>query len=329
MNQNSITENYLADRQTRINSILNKILPSSETEPKKLHEAIRYSILNGGKRLRPIILYATGEIFGAAAGTSTPACALELIHCFSLVHDDLPAMDNDDYRRGKPTCHKAFSEATAILAGDGIQTLAVNLLADCDLFQAETKLKMIKCLGERSWEMMLGQAMDLDYNSQIEIQMTQVCTSSLDRPQGAPAVSKRSVPIVHEHCEQGRNKTDNQNAYGILEKIYLLKTGALIRAALELGIIAAGKDNSKDLNLLNSFGNALGLAYQIQDDIFDIAENMRQINPKFNYAALIGIDAAKKKTADLFDNAIKNIRSLSVDATLLISLAQYIMHRNH
>lgn len=288
MNPSISIKDYLKDRHSRSNTVLDKILPSAEIEPKKLHSAIRYAVLNGGKRLRPILLYAAGETFGAPLEKlDIPACALELIHCFSLVHDDLPAMDNDDFRRGKPTCHKAFDEATAILAGDGLQALAPKLLANCDVFNAETKLKMIKCLTERSWEMLLGQAMDLDF---------------------------------------GKN---NNPSLADLEKMYSLKTGALLSAAVELGIIAAEKDDAKNINLLRSFAKSLGLAYQIQDDIFDIAESTNETNPKLTYPALLGIDAAKKKVADLFADAIENSHNLSHSPSLLISLAEHIMNRKY
>lgn len=221
---------YLAERKTRVNQLLNHLLPSSSQEPKRLHEAMRYVVLNDGKRLRPLLVYATGETLGAPIEKlDQAACAIELIHVYSLVHDDLPAMDNDDFRRGLPTCHKKFDEATAILVGDALQALAFELIADLQDSQLNSKqqLDMLRILVKAcgSHGMVGGQALEFAWMEQkINLQQQ--------------------------------------------ETIHHLKTGAVITASIQLGAIA-GEANQEQLTILTQFGKHLGLAFQIQDDIHD------------------------------------------------------------
>ncbi|MCK4608915.1 MAG: polyprenyl synthetase family protein [Gammaproteobacteria bacterium] len=246
---------YLAEHCQRINSSLTKYLPESNTTPQKLHAAMRYSVLNGGKRIRPLLLYASGETLGAKPELlDAPAAAIELIHCYSLIHDDLPAMDNDDWRRGKPSCHKAFDEATAILAGDTLYNLAFTILTRSPL-SAEKCREMLTILTEASGSsgMAGGQALDL------------------------------TTPSDHLTIE-------------LLEQIHHLKTGALIRASIKLGALAADNITETQLDHLEKFATALGLAFQIQDDILDADEISEH---KINYVSFLGLETAKDKLRQL------------------------------
>ncbi|GAG68015.1 unnamed protein product [marine sediment metagenome] len=277
---------YLQNRQKRVNDKLDELLLVAEEEiagASKLHQAMRYSILNGGKRLRPIFVYATGETFNASLELlDTPACAIEFIHGFSLIHDDLPAMDNDDFRRGKPTCHKAFGEATAILAGDALQTLAYQIIAEKCCGATETKVAMAKVLAAESMRMVYGQVVDID----------------------------------------------EPNDISQLENMYMLKTGALIRASIKLGALASGIINDAEkITQLEKFADCLGLAYQIQDDIFDIAET--EGKNKITYPALVGVAASKAKIEALYQQAIAALQNLHVDSSLLFALAKYVMTRKY
>jgi farnesyl diphosphate synthase len=221
---------FISNRIERVNKKLSKVLPTVKQQPKTLHQAMRYSVLGGGKRIRPLLVYAAGEGFGVSSSSlDAAACAVELIHCYSLIHDDLPAMDNDDIRRGKPTCHKEFGEATAILAGDALANLACKVLAENELLSFEQRLNMIAVLAQTSSSsgMVGGQVLELETAEQ-------------------PLTVKQ------------------------LENIHKLKTGALISAAVKLGALAAGTVTKSQFICLDKFAQNLGLAFQIQDDIDDI-----------------------------------------------------------
>lgn len=225
-------KDYLAQRIQRVNHTLANLLPSDADEPKRLHQAMRYAVLNGGKRLRPLLVYAAGEVCGASlTDLDHAACAVELIHAYSLVHDDLPAMDNDDLRRGQPTCHKAFDETIAILAGDALQTLAFEILSNNrdTTLNLDQQLKMVTTLAKASGSLGMagGQALEFSWTQQ-------------------------KIDVAQQ------------------EKIHHLKTGALITASIQLGAIA-GKIDLSQFNTLTQFGHTLGLAFQIQDDIQDHA----------------------------------------------------------
>ncbi|MFT5722383.1 MAG: geranylgeranyl diphosphate synthase type II, partial [Motiliproteus sp.] len=276
--------------------------------PLQLHEAMHYGLFNGGKRLRPVLVYASclalgGELHQADAA----AAALECIHSYSLLHDDLPAMDDDALRRGKPTCHIAFDEATAILAGDALQPLAFELLSQpCGLAPA-TQLQMIRILAQASGDcgMVAGQALDI--------------------------------------AAEGRPQTLAQ-----LEQMHRLKTGALIRAAVELGALASGNSDPLSLAALGDYAAAIGLAFQVQDDILDIESDTQILGKtqgadlarnKSTYPALLGLEGAKHKALELHQQALEALRRMPASAVhsspplhnteLLGQIADYIIARNH
>lgn len=265
-----------------------------------LIRSMKYAALLGGKRVRPFLTYATGKIFGVAdEDLDTPACAVECIHAYSLTHDDLPAMDNDDLRRGQATCHVAFNEATAILAGDALQTLAFTILAEGPLstYGNAYRLSMIKELAFASGAsgMCLGQALDLGAQSM-----------QVDLP---------SLEIIHRH-----------------------KTGALIRCAVRLGAYAAGEKGIRYLNQLDQFADALGLAFQVQDDIIDIISNTETLGKpqgsdvaanKSTYPSLLGVEGAQQKAASLHKEALHALRTIPYNTEQLELFAGYIIERNN
>lgn len=221
---------YKKTRCLRVEKALESILPASEEEPQRLHQAMRYAVLDGGKRLRPLLVYAVGEALGAKLNVlDIPAAAVELIHAYSLVHDDLPAMDDDDVRRGKPSCHRAFDEATAILVGDALQSLAFEILVSPSEIHPTLQLQMVQILAEASGSLGMagGQCMDL-----------QATDASLDLPQ--------------------------------LETLYRRKTGALIQASVQLGAWSVVGIAGSIRDALDIFAECLGLGFQIRDDIHDI-----------------------------------------------------------
>lgn len=274
-----------------------------------LEQAINYSLLNGGKRVRPLLVYASAAALAKPGGNSGSipdnvdsadadkvAVAVEMIHAYSLIHDDLPAMDDDDLRRGQPTCHKAFDEATAILAGDALQARAFQLLTELDSCDAQTQLDLIKTLTCAAGQtgMVGGQAMDLD-----------AVGTSIDLAQ--------------------------------LETIHRLKTGALIRAAVAMGACLAGADPQQRL-ALDRYAEAIGLAFQVQDDIIDIesdtatlgkTQGADQALDKPTYPSLLGLDGARQKAAALQQQALLALQGFSASADPLRALANYIVSRNH
>lgn len=262
-------------------------LPGKLVAPQRLHEAMHYAVLNGGKRLRPLLVYATGNSFGAkTVDLDAPAVAVELIHCYSLVHDDLPAMDDDDLRRNQPTCHKAFDEATAILVGDALQSLAFETLPSLDMVR--TLAKASGSLG-----MAGGQSLDLD----------------------------------------AEGKSPDLKA---LEQIHHLKTGAIIKASVELGAMAAGCDQHS-FEHLKQFAHHIGLAFQIQDDILDVEGNTENLgktagiditNNKATYTSILGLEAAKKHLEKQFEKSMSHLDALDVDTQDLAILCRYIVQRN-
>lgn len=284
--------------QDRIESVLTEVLPAATTHPARLHEAMRYSVLNGGKRMRPLLVYATGEALGVApAQLDIPAAALELIHVYSLVHDDLPAMDDDDLRRGKPTCHKAFDEATAILVGDGLQALAFQLLAShpqLNVFPAQ-RLRMIEQLGQAAGSrgMVGGQAIDL------------------------AAVGKELTELELEH-------------------MHIHKTGALIRASVLLAAYTVDNIEAQQLRQLDHFAKCVGLAFQVQDDILDVESDTHTLGKtrgadaaagKPTYPSIIGMAAAKAKLRDLHDEAVTALAEFGESADLLREIAEFTVKR--
>lgn len=291
---------YMKTRQQRVNDALQRSLPPQNTVPERLHQAMHYAVLNGGKRLRPLLVYATGEALGADIATlDIPACALELIHAYSLVHDDLPAMDDDDLRRGQPTCHKAFDEATAILVGDALQSLAFALLTKSDStnLSAQARIQMVQVLANAcgSTGMVGGQAMDIEANNM-------------------------------------------QPDLFYLEKMHQLKTGALICASIKLGALAANPHNKVHIQNLEQFANYMGLAFQIHDDVLDIEGRTDKLGKqqgkdykknKLTYPTLTSVEYAKTQVCHLFENAMNCLSALGDKAERLQQIAGFIIQRDY
>jgi len=289
----------LARYQARIEQVLDGCLALPDSGTARLRDGMRYSVLGGGKRLRPILVYTTGEALGAPLEhLDVPAAAVELVHVYSLVHDDLPAMDDDDLRRGRPTCHRAFDEATAILVGDALQALAFDVLAHdtAGPLNATARLEMIRILAYASGTsgMAGGQAIDL-------------------------------ASVGHSLTPDG------------VENMHQRKTGALIQCSVLLGATAAGLTDSAKLDALRRFGADIGLAFQIQDDILDIEGETAVIGKsagadiarnKPTYPSTIGLPAARERAQQLCDGAIAALAPLGSDAAALIELARYVVSRS-
>ena len=300
MNADDALKKFTTSCRNRVDSALERWLPEIHKQPKILHEAMRYSVFNGGKRMRPILSYGTGGALGVNLNQlDAVACAVEFIHAYSLVHDDLPAMDNDDLRRGKPTCHVKFDEATAILVGDGLQTLAFYVLATDPTMSvtAENRIKMIETLATASgsYGMVGGQAIDLD---------------SVGMKIDLPA----------------------------LENMHIHKTGALIRASVKMAALACPDAPENLVNNLDRYAKCIGLSFQIQDDILDEESDTETLgktqgkdrdNDKPNYPALLGLTNAKEKAQELHDEAIKSLDIFGEKAALLRALSLYIIQRRH
>jgi geranylgeranyl pyrophosphate synthase len=290
----------MPDWQSRVERVLDHWLPAAALHPARLHEAMRYAVLGGGKRVRPILAYATGAALGISMDAlDGPACAVELIHAYSLIHDDLPAMDNDDLRRGKPTCHRAFDEATAILAGDALHTLAFYILSHDPALQAraEARLAMIEtlALAAGSRGMVGGQAIDL-----------------------------AAVGCTLDIAE--------------LEDMHIHKTGALIRAAVRLAALAAPELDHDTLHRLDHYAKCVGLAFQIRDDILDVEGDVATLGKrqgadlalnKPTYPGLLGLDEAKNRARQLHEEALASLASLDERAEPLRGLSHYIVDRVH
>lgn len=283
-------ENY----QARVNHSLDIHVPENGT---RLHQAMRYSLLSGGKRIRPVLCYATADLFGGYnLLTDRAACALEMIHAYSLIHDDLPAMDNDDLRRGKPTCHIAFDEATAILAGDALQTRAFEILCPEDGLYSPQYFPIIRklAMAAGSEGMVSGQALDL------------------------AATNKRL-------------------ALAELETMHLKKTGALIAASVMMGALSTNDAAEEELQHLEHYSKAVGLAFQVKDDILDVEsptdtlgkrQGADQALNKSTYTSLLGLSGAKEKLAMLHQKSIEALRPFGNRAWMLTDIAHYIVGRD-
>jgi farnesyl diphosphate synthase len=286
----------LTDFSARADTMLSRVLPPENQAPEVLHRAMRYAVLGGGKRLRPVLVYATGSALGASLDRlDASAAAVEIIHAYSLVHDDLPAMDDDAMRRGRPTCHVAFGEAMAILAGDALQALAFEVLAGDRDVDAGIHVEMLRTLGAAcgSHGMAGGQALDL------------------------AAVGKRLTPQE-------------------LERMHVHKTGALIRASVRLVALAAGCRDPTLLDALERYGHAVGLAFQIRDDILDVEGDSTIIgktagkdaaNDKPTYPAILGMDETRAQLQRFTDEAIAAVQPLGERAMSLIDIARYVAER--
>jgi geranylgeranyl pyrophosphate synthase len=289
---------FLADSRARLESCLEQWLPPASTHPARLHEAMRYTTLDGGKRIRPALVYAGGRAAGAQpALLDAPAAAVELIHAYSLVHDDLPAMDDDDLRRGKPSCHRAFDEATAILAGDALQALAFHILAHhaSPRLEADVRLRMLEHLASAAGSrgMAGGQAIDL-------------------------ASTGRLLNIAE------------------LEDMHIHKTGALIRVSVLLGALCGPATTEAQLEQLDHYAKCVGLAFQIRDDILDVEGEVQALGKhtgmdlereKSTYPSLLGLETARQRARELHEEAIDSLSGFDHGADPLRWISRYIIER--
>ena len=286
--------------QQRVDKALDGCLPNGQAQKDKLTEAMRYSVIGGGgKRIRPAMVYAAGEAMDVDQNIlDTPACAVEIIHTYSLIHDDLPAMDDDDLRRGQPTCHKAFDEATAILTGDALQAHAFEILAASNLHVNDSRrLEMITLLATASGSdgMAGGQAIDL------------------------AAVGNRLT------LEQ-------------LEAMHRLKTGALIKASILLGAMCSPMVTEDELAMLGRYADCIGLSFQIQDDILDVIGDTETLGKpkgsdekmqKPTYPSILGLEASRKLALEQHQQALSHLETLGERADTLRQLSAYIVEREY
>ncbi|WP_107853119.1 (2E,6E)-farnesyl diphosphate synthase [Oceanimonas marisflavi] len=284
----------------RIDAALRRALERLDDLAPTLRDAMEYGLLQGGKRVRPMLVYATAELIGHAdpKATDAAAAAIECIHAYSLIHDDLPAMDNDDLRRGKPTVHKAFDEATAILAGDALQTLAFELISQAGgSLPAERKLQLVRELASASGYggMCGGQALDIYH-------------------EGKP-VEPTTLESIHRH-----------------------KTGALIRAAVRMGALCSPAMQDAELAALSRYAEAIGLAFQVQDDILDITASTETLGKtqgkdlaqqKSTYPVLLGLDGARALAKSLHQDALAALAGLPCHTDTLEAFAHYIVQREY
>jgi len=288
-------EEYCREKRALVEGALDTFLPSEEEFPHSLHKAMRYSVFAGGKRIRPLLLIAAAEaVSDDNTGVIETACALELIHTYSLIHDDLPAMDDDDLRRGKPTCHKVFGEAAAILAGDALLTLAFEIAAG---LSSGLKPNCLYTIGELaraagSRGMVGGQIVDIESE-------------------------ERDIP------------------FPLLEYIHIHKTGHLIRAALRCGALLAGA-NEGQLDAMTKYGDNVGLAFQVADDILDVEGETEQLGKnvggdnkkgKATFPAVIGLKESKERADELVEKALSSLEVFDERAEPLREIARYIVAR--
>ena len=289
---------YLQEKGDIVNKALDRLLPGENEFPQKLHKAMRYSVFAGGKRIRPVLVMASAETFGGLTDSIIDiACAVELIHTYSLIHDDLPAIDNDDMRRGMPTCHKVFGEAMAILAGDALLTSAFDVMANTHASADEERLLLLKTIQEiaraaGSTGMVGGQVLDIE--------------------------------------SEGKDV-----AFPVLEYIHIHKTGELILASIRAGAIMKNAGD-KELEAMTRYGEAIGLAFQIADDILDVEGNKEDTGKnvggdakkeKVTYPSILGIEESKKRARELTDIALASVEGFGKKAEPLKEIAKYIVAR--
>ena len=288
---------YLESKRKQIDAHLDNYL-LCDTKPSRLTAAMRYSVMAGGKRLRPILCLAGAEAVGGRSEKALPAaCALEMIHTYSLIHDDLPAMDNDDRRRGKPTCHIKFDEATAILAGDALLTLAFSILSTVENMDARHALNWLKIISRI--------AKAAGCAGMIEGQM-------------------RDIEAENIALEQPD-----------LEKLHGLKTGALIQASIYCGALLGG-GGQRQLDKLEAYGHCIGLAFQVIDDVLNVegdpsvmgkSVGTDEIRNKSTYPSIMGLEASKSFARSLIDSALQLLEAFDHRADPLRAIAEYIINR--
>jgi farnesyl diphosphate synthase len=286
----------IATYTARVNAGLDAALPLATSNPQRLHDAMRYAVLNGGKRVRPLLVYATGECLSVEPDLlDAPAVAIELIHAFSLVHDDLPAMDDDDLRRGKPTVHKQYDEATAILAADALQPLAFRVLANVDGAPANSAIRLVQLI-------------------------TDACGST-------GMTGGQSIDLAAEGTALSA---------GELEHMYALKTGALIHASIISACLLCNNLPGEDAAALDRVGRKIGIAFQIKDDILDVEGETEVIGKlagsdeslnKATYPALFGVAASRDRCDELVAEALDELSGFGSSAAPLDWLAHYIVER--
>ena len=291
-------KDLLVDYSNQVDAQLEQLLPQAIGPAEALFAAMRYSVFNGGKRLRPALCFAAANAIGGGnttENTAKVAAAVEAIHAYSLIHDDLPAMDDDDLRRGKPTCHIQFGEATAILAGDALQSLAFQQLTELSDLPAETRLELVSMLSRYAGcaGMVTGQAIDLAATGQ--------------------ALQLEQLKTMHGY-----------------------KTGALIEASVLMGAIATGAANQQQLDALKQFASAIGLAFQIQYDILDEESSTEHLgkqqgsdaaNNKSTYTSILGLEQAREQAAELYQQSMSSLELFAERAEPLRQLASFIVNR--
>jgi geranylgeranyl diphosphate synthase, type II len=288
---------YLVARQKQVDRALDRYLPKATVPPATIHKAMRYSLFAGGKRLRPILCLAAAEACGGKTNRALPhACAVECIHTYSLIHDDLPSMDNDDLRRGRPTCHKVFGDAIAILAGDALLTIAFEIATDAATVSRYELRQVFREIAHAagSRKLIAGQVADLE-------------------AEGKP-IRREQVRSIHEN-----------------------KTAALLTASVRLGAMAANA-NPKELGAVTAFGRALGLAFQVIDDILDVTQTSDKLGKsagkditaqKATYPAVIGLEKSRAEARRLTRRAHKALEALGDDAAVLRALADHLLAREY
>ncbi len=291
-------ESRIAHYVSRVENVLDEVLPAATVQPKRLHDAMRYAVFNGGKRVRPLLVYAAGECLGLREDVlDAPAAAIELIHAFSLVHDDLPAMDDDDIRRGKPTVHRQFDEATAILAADALQPLAFSVLANVGDAPPGASARLVGIVADAAGSIGMtgGQSMDL--------------------------------------AAEGKSLTVDE-----IEHMYALKTGALIHAAVMCAAALSENLPDDRASAIDAFGRTIGIAFQIKDDILDVEGDTEVIGKrsgadqrlgKATFPGLVGIDEARARCGSLLRSALEQLDDFGADADSLRWLARFVVERGN
>ena len=287
-----IHDQYRERVNSRLEGYLSSI-PSSSNFSSELNNIMKYSVLAGGKRFRPILTYTVAGLFDSEfEKVDSSACAIELIHIYSLIHDDLPAMDDDDIRHNQPASHKVFGEAQAILAGDGLQALAFHIISSDPLVHSSTKIKLLELLSSSSYAMAEGQSIDL-------------------------SVVSKKVDL------------------NVLDQMHQKKTGALLNCTIKFGALL-NDASEKDLSILESFSNHVGLAYQVQDDVLDVTtsdevlgkrQNSDAVKNKPSYPAIIGLDKSIKTFENLYQGALDELSHLSAHSEPLRLLTKRLMKR--